>query len=106
MNDLLASLPFLLGMAACVYLPKALPLILVSLGAGGRSRALRTWLEYVSPAVLSALVAAEIAAPGGTLTPPRLEHLAYAAVIALAALTRRVWLSLAAGLALYLLLRR
>ena len=106
MSDLLHTLPLLLAMALCVYAPKALPLALVSLGAGPRSAALRRWLEYVSPAVLSALVAAEIAAPGGALTPPRPEHLAYAAVIALAATTRRVWLSLAAGLGLYLLLHR
>ena len=106
MSDLPTVLPLLLAMGACVYLPKALPLALVSLGDGPRAQALRTWLEYVSPAVLSALVAAEIVAPGAALTPPRLEHLAYVAVLALAALTRRVWLSLAAGLGLYLLLHR
>lgn len=106
MSDFAQTLPLLLAMALCVYAPKALPLVLVSVGAGRRSAALRAWLEYVSPAVLSALVAAEIVAPGGALTPPRLEHLAYVAVIAVAALTRRVWLSLAAGLALYMLLHR
>ena len=104
MTELLQALPLLLAMGLCVYAPKALPLVFVSLGGGRHSRALRTWLEYVSPAVLSALVAAEIAAPRGALTPPRPEHLAYAAVVALAALTRRVWLSLAAGLGLFLLL--
>ena len=105
MNPLLTQLPLLLAMALCVYLPKAIPLVAVSLGAGARSAALRTWLEYVSPAVLSALVAAEIAAPGGALTPPRLEHLSYLAVIAVGLTTRRVWLALVAGLALYLVLR-
>ena len=106
MVQLVQTLPLLLAMALCVYGPKALPLVFVSLGAGRRSAAFRAWLEYVSPAVLSALVAAQIAAPAGRLTPPRPEHLAYAAVIVVAALTRRVWLSLAVGLALFLLLRR
>ena len=106
MSGPLQDLPLLLALALCVYAPNALPLALISLGAGRRSDALRTWLEYVSPAVLSALVAAEIAAPGGALVPPRVEHLSYVAVILVGALTRRVWLSLIAGLALYLLLHR
>jgi len=38
------------------------------------------------------------------LVAPLPEHLAYAAVIAVAAFTHRVWLSLLLGLALYLLL--
>ena len=105
MSPLLTQLPLLVTMALCVYLPKAIPLISVSLGSDARSARVRAWLEYVSPAVLSALVAAEIAAPGGTLTPPRLEHLSYVAVIAIGLTTRRVWLALLAGLALYLLLR-
>ena len=105
MSGILTQLPLLLAMALCVYLPKAIPLIAVSAGAGTRSKKVRTWLAYVSPAVLSALVAAEIAAPGGSLTPPRLEHLGYLAVIAVGFATRRVWLSLIAGLALYLVLR-
>ena len=105
MSPLLPTL-FLLGvMALCVYLPKAIPLVSVSLGSGTRSARLRTWLEYVSPAVLSALVAAEIAAPGGALVPPSREHLSYLAVIAVGLTARRVWLSLIVGLALYLLLR-
>ena len=106
MSQVLPPIFLLLLMALCVYLPKATPLVSVSLGTGARSAKLRTWLEYVSPAVLSALVAAEIAAPGGTLTPPGLEHLSYLAVIVVGLTARRVWLSLIAGLALYLLLRR
>ena len=105
MNAFLTQLPLLFAMALCVYLPKAIPLVAVSLGEGARSPRLRTWLEYVSPAVLSALVAGEIVAPGGALTAPRLEHLSYLAVIAVGFATRRVWLSLIAGLALYLVLR-
>jgi branched-subunit amino acid transport protein len=105
MNALLTQLPLLVAMALCVYLPKAIPLAAVSLGAGSRSAKLRAWLEYVSPAVLSALVAAEIVAPGGAITPPRLEHLSYVAVIAIGLATRRAWLALIAGLALYLGLR-
>ena len=105
MNPLAAQLPLLVAMALCVYLPKAVPLAAVSLGPGARAARLRTWLEYVSPAVLSALVAGEIAAPGGALISPRLEHLSYLAVIAVGLITRRVWLALAAGLALYLVLR-
>ena len=105
MSALLSPLILLLVMALCVYLPKAIPLVSVSLGSGARSAKLRTWLEYVSPAVLSALVAAEIVAPGGSLTPPGLEHLSYLAVIAVGLTARRVWLSLIVGLALYLFLR-
>ena len=105
MSALLTQLPLLVAMALCVYLPKAIPLASVSLGAGPRAASIRAWLEYVSPAVLSALVAAEIVAPGGAFTPPRLEHLSYVAVIVIGLTTRRVWLALIAGLALYLLLR-
>ena len=105
MSPALAQLALLLAMALCVYLPKAIPLVSVSLGSGARSARLRTWLEYVSPAVLSALVAGEIVAPGGALTSPRLEHLSYVAVMVVGLITRRVWLALLAGLALYLLLR-
>jgi branched-subunit amino acid transport protein len=105
MNALIAQLPLLLAMALCVYLPKAVPLVPVWLGSGARAARLRAWLEYVSPAVLSALVGAEIVAPGGDLTAPRLEHLSYLVVIVVGLTTRRVWLALIAGLALYLVLR-
>jgi branched-subunit amino acid transport protein len=92
----------LVCMALCVYGPKVVPLAFVT---SRRTQALRTWLEYVSPAVLSALVAAEIAAPGGSLATPRMEHLSYLAVLFVGVATRRVWASLIAGLAVYFLIR-
>ncbi len=50
MDQLLQTLPLLIAMALCVYGPKALPLVFVSIGSGRRSTALRAWLEYVSAA--------------------------------------------------------
>jgi branched-subunit amino acid transport protein len=93
----------LVAMAACVYAPKALPLVFLP---ERLPAAVRSWLGYVTPAVLSALVAAEIAAPKGELTPPRLEHLSYLAVALVALFSRRVWLSLVVGLAVLLLVRQ
>jgi len=80
--------------AAAVYLPKALPLVLV----GDRlPRSVRQWLEYVAPAVLAALVAPTILVTDRTLAPLHWELLAFVATFAVALLTRRMLPSLAAG---------
>ncbi len=93
----------LVAMAVCVYAPKALPLVFLP---ERLPAAVRSWLGYVTPAVLSALVAAEVVAPGGELVPPRWEHLSYLAVALVALVTRRVWLSLVVGMGVLLLMRR
>ena len=47
-----AELLIVVGMAVAVYVPKALPLVLISERLTAR---LRPWLQYVAPAVLGAL---------------------------------------------------
>src|SRR5437879_4243109 len=61
-------------MAVAVYVPKALPLVVVSEGLTTR---LRPWLQYVAPAVLGALVVPSIIAPGGHPAVPGLTELGY-----------------------------
>ena len=88
--DLLA----VLVTAAAVYLPKAVPLVLV----GDRlSRGVRRWLEYVAPAVLAALVAPSVLVADRTIMPLRWELLAFVATFVVALLTRRMLPSLVAG---------
>jgi len=88
--DLLA----ILVTAAAVYVPKALPLVLV----GDRlPRGVRQWLEYVAPAVLAALVAPTILVSDRALIPLRWELLAFVATFVTALITRRMLPSLAAG---------
>lgn len=96
----------IVGMALAVYVPKALPLVIVSEGV---TAWLRPWLQYVAPAVLGALVAPSIVAPGGRLTTPGWDQAGYVVAFAVAIVTRRMVPSLAAGLAtiiLFTLLRR
>lgn len=90
----------ILGMAVAVYLPKALPLIVVSEELTTR---LRRWLQYVAPAVLGALVAPSIVAPTGQLAAPAWDQSAYVVAFVVALRTRRMLPSLAAGLAMLLL---
>lgn len=92
----------IVGMALAVWLPKGLPLLLVSdrLPPG-----VARWLHYVAPAVLAALVAPNILMPDGRL------HLGwglapYAVAFAVALLTRRVIPTLGAGLATLWLVSR
>ena len=90
--DLLA----ILVTAAAVYLPKALPLVLV----GDRlPSGVRRWLDYVAPAVLAALVAPTILVTNRALAPVRWEVLAFVATFGVALRTRRMLPSLAAGVA-------
>jgi branched-subunit amino acid transport protein len=86
----------IVGMALAVYVPKALPLVVASEPLTTR---LRPWLQYVAPAVLGALVAPSVLAPGGHLEPPGLSHLPFAVAAVATLVTRSVVPSLAAGLA-------
>jgi branched-subunit amino acid transport protein len=95
-HDLLA----IVGTALGVFVPKALPLLLVGDRLGRRTR---RWLRYVAPAVLSALVAPGIFVPGATLTLPGWELLGYAAALVVALATRRMLPSLGVGLAVVVL---
>src|SRR5262245_41161902 len=83
-------------MALAVFLPKAVPLLLVT---DHLTPGVRRWLDYVAPAVLAALVAPSIVSPGGTFGPPRLEQLAFVATFGVAVLTRRMLPSIVAGVA-------
>jgi len=91
-----AELLVILGMALAVYVPKALPLVVVS---EGLTTLLKPWLQYVAPAVLGALVAPSIIAPSGQLAAPGWDQMGYMVAFVLAILTRRMVPSLAAGLA-------
>ena len=91
-----AELLIILGMAVAVYVPKALPLVIVSEGLTLR---LRPWLQYVAPAVLGALVAPSVVAPSGQLAAPGWDQTAYLVAFVVAILTSRMVPSLAAGLA-------
>jgi len=90
-----SELLVVVGMAVAVYVPKALPLVLISEGLTSR---LRRWLQYVAPAVLGALVAPSILAPGGRLGIPGWDQAAYVVAFAVAVWTRRMIPSLAAGI--------
>jgi len=90
------ELVLIVGMTVAVYLPKVLPLVLVSERQAAR---LRRWLRYVAPAVLGALVAPSIVAPAGHLALPGWEVIGYVAGGLVAAITRRMVTALAVGLA-------
>lgn len=82
-------------MALAVYLPKVLPLLLVS---DHLPTAVQRWLVYVAPAVLAALIAPAILLPGREIAVFRTEWLAFGATLLVAILTRRMLPSVAAGL--------
>ena len=81
--------------ALAVYLPKGLPVLLVP---ERLPRPLERWLQYVAPAVLSALVAPTVLAPpedaAGTW-----RACAYAVAFVLALATRRMLVAAGGGLA-------
>lgn len=86
----------LCGMILAVFLPKALPLLI----PGDRITAgVRRWLTYVAPAVLSAMVAPTILAPNGYLARPGWFQLPFLVTLMIAVATRKMFVSLAAGLA-------
>jgi branched-subunit amino acid transport protein len=96
-----AELLLIAGMALAVYVPKALPLVIVSEGLTSR---LRPWLQYVAPAVLGALITPAIIAPTGRLSAPGWDQIGFAVAFVIALLTRRMLPSLAAGLATVILI--
>jgi branched-subunit amino acid transport protein len=85
----------IVGMAIAVYIPKAVPLVLISERLTNR---LRGWLQYVAPAVLGALVAPSIVAPNGRLAAPGWDQAAYVVAFVVAVWTRKMVPSLAAGM--------
>jgi branched-subunit amino acid transport protein len=85
----------IVAMALAVYLPKAVPLIVVSEGLSAR---LAPWLKYVAPAVLGALIAPAIVGPSGQPTAPGWDLVPYVAAFAAAVRTRRMLPALAVGL--------
>jgi branched-subunit amino acid transport protein len=91
-----SELLVIVGMAVAVYLPKALPLVLISDRLTSR---LRSWLQYVAPAVLGALVAPSIVSPAGRPAIPGWDQAAYVVAFVVAVRTRRMIPSLAAGMA-------
>ncbi len=83
------------GMILAVYLPKALPLLLL----GDRiSPGVQRWLKYVAPAVLSAMVAPDILVPGGRVAPPTWAQAPFLVTLVITILTRRMFVAVAAGL--------
>jgi branched-subunit amino acid transport protein len=91
-----AELLIVVGMAIAVYLPKALPLVLISERLTSR---LRRWLQYVAPAVLGALVAPSIVSPAGRSPGLAWDQAAYVVAFVVAIWTRRMLPALAAGMA-------
>jgi branched-subunit amino acid transport protein len=91
-----SELLIIVGMAIAVYIPKALPLVLISEWLIAR---LRRWLQYVAPAVLGALVAPSIMAPAGRPAGLGWDQAAYVVAFVVAIWTRRMLPSLAAGMA-------
>jgi branched-subunit amino acid transport protein len=94
------DVPSILLMALAVFLPKAVPLLLVPERI---APSVRRWLDYVAPAVLAALVAPSIVLENGEVAAPRWEHLAFTVTFAVAVWTRRMLPSLASGVAVLLL---
>lgn len=94
-----------LGGAAGTLLPRVLPLLLLSRVT--LPRWLRIWLSQVPVAILAGLLAQELAFEGGTLLPlmRNLPAIAILPVLLVAALTRSLIGSVAAGVAAMALLR-
>jgi branched-subunit amino acid transport protein len=91
----LHDLALVLAMALAVYLPKALPILLLD----RLPRPIENWLAYVAPAVLGALVGPTVLGSfaDGTIG---LREAGFAATAAVAARSRNVLLAGAAGMAL------
>jgi branched-subunit amino acid transport protein len=84
------------GMILAVYLPKALPLLLLK---GRLSPGVERWLKYVAPAVLSAMVAPSILVPEGRLVAPGWTQVPFLVALAVTIITRRMFVAVAAGMA-------
>ena len=83
------------GMILAVYLPKALPLLLLK---GRLSPGVERWLKYVAPAVLSAMVAPAILVPNGRLELPGWAQAPFLVTLVVTIFSRRMFVGLAAGL--------
>lgn len=82
------------GMVLAVYLPKAVPLLLLQ---GRIPPGVQRWLKYVAPAVLAAMVAPTILAPEGHLTVG-LSQLPFLVTFLIALFARRMFVAVAGGL--------
>ena len=83
-------------MVLAVYLPKALPLLLLK---DRISPGVQRWLKYVAPAVLSAMVAPAILMPEGRLVAPNLAQAPFVVTLLVAIFSRRMFAAVAAGFA-------
>jgi branched-subunit amino acid transport protein len=90
-----------LVVALAVYLPKAVPVLVVP---ERLPTLVRRWLSYVAPALLSALVAPTVLAPGDRLAPPVGLVAACAVALAVVLATHRLLWALAAGVLVVVLL--
>lgn len=96
----------ILLMTAVTYLPRALPLLLLSgkkLPAG-----LQIWLSYIPAAVLAALLGPSLFVTGGQFTllrPPNIYFWAALPTFAAALLTRNMFWTILAGISCTALLR-
>ena len=93
------------GMGIVTFLPRVLPFLLVErFEMPGR---VRQALSYVPMAVLSAIVAQDLVAPGGEtdLSADNLRLLAGVAGVAVAALSRNIAVTIVAGMAVLWLLQ-
>ncbi len=98
-------IPLLLGMAAVTYLPRMLPLTVLS-----RTKLpplLARWLTYIPPAVLAALLAQELLVTDHRLAlpPANWYPVAAAPAFAVALRTRSLLWTVVAGMAAIVLLR-
>lgn len=90
------DLAILVIMLLAVYLPKAVPLLLL----GDRiSPGVQRWLRYVAPAVLSAMVAPAILVSDGALKVPGLSQVPFLVTLVITIITRRFLVAVGAGLA-------
>jgi branched-subunit amino acid transport protein len=96
-----SELLIIVGMVIAVYVPKALPLVLISERLTAR---LQRWLQYVAPSVLGALVAPSIVSPSGRAAGLGWDQAPYLMAFAVAIWTRRMIPSLAAGMVAIVLL--
>jgi|GEM_PF-824816 len=92
----MSTLAIIAGMALTTYACRALPLLLMT-DPARLPLWVRRWLEYLPPALLAAMVAQQVAAPGeGTAV---LRWIPAGLCLVVAALTRKLVPALLAGLA-------
>lgn len=98
----------ILGMAVATYLTRAIPLLTLR---GAINPEVERWMRYVPPAVFAALIIPNLFAPDGILFAPDGSLVAgaylWAGLIGIAAawFSRNMVITLAVGLAAFMLLR-